>query len=178
MERVRLRALKEKDVGGMLEWMHDPDIQQNFRNDMGRITKEMAIDFIREARKDWKKNLNLHLAITDAEDEYMGTISLKNIDLQSKRAEYAISLRKKAQGKGIGYAASKKILEYAFIQMQLERIYLNVLKENKRAIALYERVGFIYEGEFRKHLYLRGVYRDLQWYGMLKEDYMCIMHQI
>lgn len=67
--------------------------------------------------------------------------------------------------------ATEEILSIAFDQIALERVYLNVLKENTRAIKLYEKSGFIYEGEFRNHLFLNGEYRTLKWYGILKKEY-------
>lgn len=172
MQQIKLRMLQESDASGMLEWMKDPEIQNVFRNDMGKITMEEALEFIRSSRESWEKSGSLHLAVADEKDEYLGTISLKNIDLQAKNAEYAISLRRKAHGKGIGYTATRQLLEYAFSIMKLERIYLNVLSDNEKAIRLYERVGFVFEGEFRKHLYLRGAYRNLKWYGLLRENYI------
>ena len=43
---------------------------------------------------------------SDQDDEYLGTISLKNIDLKNKNAEYAISTRKKARGTGANQQAT------------------------------------------------------------------------
>ena len=114
---------------------------------------------------------DIHYAIADEYDEYLGTISLKDVDLTDRKAEYAISLRRKAQGRGIATEATCEILRLAFEEYGLERVYLNVLSDNNRAIRLYERVGFVYEGAFRKHLFLRGEYRTLKWYSMLKEEY-------
>jgi len=47
-----------------------------------------------------------------------------------------------------------------------------VLAENKKAIHLYEKCGFVYEGEFRKHLFLKGKFRTLKWYSILREEYI------
>lgn len=173
MGAIQLRQLLEKDVNGMLEWMHDPDIQNNFRATLQDMGKEDALQFIKRAECTPVAGKSIHYAIVNADDEYLGTISLKNVDLKSKNAEYAISLRKKAQGLGIATEATREILRKAFDDFGLERVYLNVLSENKRAIHLYEKCGFVFEGEFRKHLYLRGAFRALRWYSILKEEYKC-----
>lgn len=166
-----LRQLKEKDAEGMLEWMHDPEIQKNFRFETDNRKLKDVIDFIQKAEIRPINGKSIHYAIVDEQDEYLGTISLKNIDLESRNAEYAISLRKKAQGKGIASRATKEILNLAFNCFHLERVYLNVLSGNEKAIRLYEKCGFVYEGEFRKHLFLKGEYKTLKWYSMLKEEY-------
>lgn len=168
---MRLRRVEEKDAGGMLEWMQDPRIQRGFRFNAGSRDMESVLHFIQHAGTQLIDGNDIHYAIVDEFDEYLGTISLKDIDLTDKRAEYAICLRKKAQGKGIAAEATSEILRLAFEEYGLEKVYLNVLSENKRAIRLYERMGFTYEGEFRKHLFLRGEYKSLKWYSMLKEEY-------
>ena len=168
---MKLRKLEEKDADGMLEWMHDPEIQDFFCFDAMERTQQDAQEFIRNASTNFAESNNIHYAVCDDEDEYLGTISLKNIDLCAKKAEFAISLRKKARGRGVGQAAISILLDKAFAEFDLERVYLNVLSDNNRAIHLYEKCGFIYEGEFRKHIYIHGKYKSLKWYSILREEY-------
>ena len=169
---MRLRQLCIEDAEGMLEWMHDPTINCNFRFDAATYNLEQAKDFILKAKDAYKKGKNYHWAITEDGKEYLGTISLKDIDLENKNAEYAICLRKCAMGKGIAYEATQCVLEYAFSELELHRVYLNVLSDNQKAIHLYERCGFQFEGEWKEHLYLKGRYRSLKWYGIQKEEWM------
>ena len=166
-----LRPLEEKDVEGMLEWMNDPDIQKCFRFLAQDKTREDVLDFIREAEINPVNGKSIHYAIADDNNEYLGTISLKNVDLKSMNAEYAISLRKCAQGKGIAAWATKEILKKAFEEFHLQRVYLNVLSDNEKAIRLYEKCGFVYEGAFRRHLLLRGELKTLKWYSILDSEY-------
>lgn len=167
-----LRKLEEKDADGMLEWMKDEDIQKSFRFDTANKTREDVLEFINSAETVPVDGKSIHYAIVDDNNEYLGTISLKDIDMTAKKAEYAISLRKKAQGHGVATEATKEVLRKAFCEFGLERVYLNVLSDNIKAIHLYEKCGFVYEGEFKKHLFLRGKYCDLKWYRMLKEEYI------
>lgn len=171
-EDMYLRKLQIKDAEGMLEWMSDPQICQNFRFPMEKRSKENILNFIEKAETELVEGKSIHYAIVGDEDEYLGTISLKDINLTDRNAEFAISLRKKAQGKGIASYATKEILALAFEKFSLERVYLNVLSSNEKAIKLYEKIGFKYEGEFRNHLYLKGEYKTLKWYGMIKCDYV------
>lgn len=168
---MKLRKLEEKDADGMLEWMQDPEMQKGFRFNAEEKNREDVLSFIRNANIELVNGKNIHYAVSDEDDEYLGTISLKNVDLVNKKAEYAISLRRMAQGKGIATEATHEILKMAFEQYDLQRVYLNVLSDNQRAIRLYEKCGFVYEGEFRKHLFLRGEYKSLKLYGMLKEEW-------
>lgn len=170
---ITLRELRESDAPYMLEWMHDPDIARCFQQDMTRITMSQAESFCRDARipESLRDGMSLHYAIVDdVTDEYLGTVSLKSVDLTNSNAEFAISTRKKAWGKGVASAATRSMLHRAFNVLGLHRVYLNVLSDNERAIRLYEACGFQREGVFRDHLFLNGHYVDEVWYAIVNEE--------
>lgn len=173
-DNIMLRSLRKNDAPLMLEWMHDQDIQKAFKKKMTDATLEDAIAFIEKAQHPEKiiSGTSLHYAIVNRDaDQYLGTISLKDIDLDNGTAEYAITLRKIAHGKGIAYEATKLILKKAFQELKLRRVFLSVHADNIAAIKLYERSGFIFEGEFRKHFLIDGKYVGWKWYGILQEEY-------
>ena len=156
---VHLRPLEEKDAAGMLEWMTDPSITQYFRFDASSVTLKGCREFIANANKQADCR---HYAIADAQDEYLGTISLKNI--ADGAAEYAISTRRSAHGTGAAMAATRRILEIAFQELDLKRVYLNVLKDNGRANAFYRKAGFRFVREEENALIIRGEKKSLNWY--------------
>ncbi len=145
----------------MLECMTDPEITRFFRFDASKISLESCLDYIGRAQDDPN---TLHFAIADEADEYLGTISLKDVDLDKKQAEYAVSTRKKAHGTGAALEATRLILQYAFDTLGLERVYLNVLAENGRANAFYRKAGFRFLKTEPEALELRGERRALNWY--------------
>ena len=136
-----LRPLIESDAVGMLEWMHDEDTTRYLRLNGKDATMEDALRFINNAKDE---SVNLHRAISDENGSYLGTVSLKNIDKDKKEAEYAISLHPRARGTGAAFTATEKIIDAAFKDLKLERVYLNVLEENKRAVRFYNKFGFDY----------------------------------
>ena len=170
---IILRELKEKDAPFMLEWMQDSDIQKCFKRRMADYTLEDVLAFIKKSvfPDTVTTGTDLHYAIADQADEYLGTVSLKNIDLENGNAEFAIVTRKEAHGKGIGHEATILLLKKAFNEIGLQRVYLNVFSNNDAAIRLYERCGFRPEGEFRNHFLIDGRYVGWKWYGMLKDEF-------
>ena len=150
---MELRPLKSADAAKMLTWMKDESINQVFATDFSSFSEAMVLEFIKDA-EDMTKNL--HLACVDDNDNYLGTVSLKNIDKKAKNAEYAISFCKEAHGTGAAFYSTKEILRLGFEELNLERIYLNVIEENLRANYFYQKIGFIYEGTFKKHLAIKG----------------------
>lgn len=160
-----LRRLEKKDVPFMLEWMHDNGINCHFRYPFADMTAEKAIDFIEHSFSEENK----HFAIVDDNDEYLGTISLKNISKTGLNAEYAIVTRKKAHGTGAAKKATMELLEYAFGELGLHRVYLNVLSDNIAARKLYEKCGFRLEREEKAAVMINREYRDLLWYRVMKK---------
>lgn len=177
---VYLRRLRKEDAPFMLEWMHDAEIQSVFAKDMASITIEQALTFISSADvpSDEDRDISqwagkdIHFAIASNEsDEYLGTISLKNINLKNCDAEYAISTRQSVHGTGAAAEATNLLLKKAFDVYELHRVYLNVLSENKRAMHFYEKCGFQREGEFRDAIQKNDKYMNLSWYSMLADDF-------
>jgi len=150
--------------------MQNPQIISNFQIDFTNASQKTADDFIAKDLASDNKTTK-HYAIINEEDEYLGTISLKNIDYKNKNAEYAIVLRSKAIGTNTAFDATKALFDIVFKDLKLEKIYLNCLSENKRAINFYRKVGFNFEGEFKKHVYIKNYFHNLSWMAFLKKDY-------
>lgn len=165
---MKLRRLSPEDAKGMLEWMHEPTINEIFQTDFSKYDLNAVENFISNSFTEKDK----HFACTNEFNEYLGTVSLKNIDYNSKNAEYAISFRKSVHGTGASYWATDEILKIAFYELNMEKVYLNVISRNVRAVFFYEKYGFALEGCFRKHIAIKGVLEDLLWYGILKNDYI------
>lgn len=133
---MNLRKLKQKDAQFMLEWMHNKDVVEN-----------LQIDFLQKTLHDCEKFIvdsqdvaaNLHLAIVDDKDTYMGTVSLKNI--VDGEAEFAITVRECAMGKGYSEYGMMEIFRKGLEELKLKRIYWCVSPDNKRALRFYDKNG-------------------------------------
>lgn len=100
-----LRSLQQKDAPLMLEWMHDTMVVEKLQADFASKTLEDCLSFI-ESAQDY--TADIHLAVVDDSDTYMGTASLKHIE--NRTAEFAITVRRAAMGKGFSAYAMKTML--------------------------------------------------------------------
>ena len=103
-----LRELKKEDAPLMLAWMHDESVVGKLRGDFSSKTIEDCYNFISSAVSE----NNIHLAIASDTDEYMGTVSLKNIEDGS--AEFAIAVRNEAMRRGYAWFGMDAIIKKAF----------------------------------------------------------------
>lgn len=80
----------------------------------------------------------------------IGESVLNEIDPELRSANFRIGIfHSKGYGKGIGSWAIEKTLEFAFQDLGLHRVELNVFSFNPRAIHTYEKAGFKHEGVLR-----------------------------
>ena len=139
--KVMLRELRADDAERMLEWMHDDSVMRWLQFDGKSKTIEDARYFISNANHD---NENIHRAIITDDGVYRGTISLKSIT--NKEAELAVAMCRDSIGKGYGTLAIGEMLLLAFEELQLNRVFLTVKKDNTRAMRAYEKNGFTLVG--------------------------------
>ena len=134
-----LRKLAVKDAPLMLEWMHDPDCVKYLKSDFLSMTIDNCLGFIRNSLD---CETDMHLAVADDNDEYMGTVSLKHIDREKLFAEFAISIRRCAMGKGYSSWGMRTMLEKGIDELGLVKIYWCVSEENERAVRFYDKNGY------------------------------------
>lgn len=135
---MHLRKLKPADALPMLEWMHDQSVVSH----LGTNFMEKTIDDCRRFI-DWanETDTDLHLAVADENDEYMGTVSLKHIG--NGTAEFAITVRACAMGRGYSQYGMAAILEMGRVQLGLDAIYWCVSRHNARAVRFYDKNSYV-----------------------------------
>jgi RimJ/RimL family protein N-acetyltransferase len=91
----------------------------------------------------------------------LGGCGLHEIDFKNGRAGLGIYLGEPAtRGKGAGTEAMRLLLAFAFGELRLHRVELEVYEENARARALYEKLGFVVEGRRRDAIFKGGEYKS------------------
>lgn len=144
-----LRKLAQKDAPLMLEWMHDQTVVGHLGTNFMEKTLDDCSRFITFAET---AETDLHLAITDDRDTYMGTVSLKHIDRAHKTAEFAITVRACAMGRGFSRYGMAKILQIGLEELGLDAIYWCVSSQNTRAVRFYDKCGYCRTTQVPAHI--------------------------
>ncbi len=105
-------------------------------------------------------------------DRAIGFIELGGFDWSARSAWVGIGIGERdARGKGYGTDAMNVLLHYAFTELNLHRVNLNVFSFNARAIRSYEKAGFKYEGTERERIFKEDRRWDVIDMGILKSDW-------
>lgn len=169
--RLRLRGLRDADMDELVEMADDPEIAR-WTHVPHPYTRENAAAFIPYAKEKQRLGREFHLVMEDTESRRMlGMIALTDIDIESERAEVGYWVAEHARGRGIASEALALLLEAAFEQLGLTRIYAFVLEGNVGSVKLLERIGFHEEGRLRWHTKRDGRWMDKIWYGLLREEW-------
>jgi len=103
---------------------------------------------------------------TLAENAFLGTCDLSEIDRRHKRAEVGFMLSREAWGQGYALEAMRAVLSYAGAQ-GLRRLLARTHLGNRRSDSLLEELGFEEEGLLRGHVLRDGERRDCRLFGLL-----------
>lgn len=171
-----LRRLEKKDAPLMLEWMHDESVVEFLSANFAAMTIENCYGFIEKSNEQLDRFENItdiHYAIADSNDEYMGTVSLKHINHLEKDAEFAITIRKTAMGKGFSAYGMEAILKKGIEEFGLENIYWCVSSLNKRAVRFYEKHEYNKIVDVPEHIkreYSENLLSKLIWFVYSKKN--------
>ena len=162
---VILRNARPEDSAALIEYLKTTSAETPYlirEPEEITITEEQENKFI-QAKIDAERELML-VAFIDG--KHIGNCSLMSIapyKRYSHRCDVAIALYKEFCGCGIGKAMLQTVLDVAK-NIGYEQAELEVMAENKDAIAMYEKLGFEKFGTFPDNMkYADGSYMDAYW---------------
>lgn len=103
----------------------------------------------------------------------VGIVALTSIDLDNMNACWAFYASPNAP-KGTGSRMELLVLEHAFSEMGLHKLYCEVLDFNVPVIRLHEKFGFKLEGVFCEHHLYNGIYINIHRLAITMAEWMKI----
>ncbi|MDI2586004.1 GNAT family N-acetyltransferase [Psychrobacillus sp. NEAU-3TGS] len=151
-ERLIIRAPKVEDADvvwkaivssheALKEWMPWAQTKQTLEQTTANLRQAVA-DFIT------RKDLRLHLFSKET-GEFVGSSGLHRIDWNVRKFEIGYWIDSKFEGKGLMTEAVERITEFAFEELQANRVEIRCDSENVRSRSVAARLAYTLEGTLR-----------------------------
>lgn len=131
---------------------------------------EMISSFIRGIQEQYISNDGFKAIIT-YNGSFAGLIGYHNIDWNRKCVSIGYWLGESFQGKEIMSKSLKVFIDYAFNNMNLNKIEIHIAEENFKSRALPNKFGFKVEGISRDAEWLNGQYVNHVMYGLIRNEW-------
>lgn len=168
---VRLVAPSEHDAAILARWSEDAEYLRAVDSDYARplSPEEFALRLSPDQAD--SNRLEFHIR-TLADDRLIGFVALHSVEWNNGAAQLAVGIGEpEYRGKGHGTDALQLILRFAFHELNLYRVGLDVISTNARAIHTYEKLGFQHEGRMRDAVLRDGRRADRIFMGLLRDEW-------
>lgn len=174
-ERVRLRAIERSDIPTFVRWFNDPEVRRYLTVQTPVSTAQEELWFEDILQRQQRREDFIFVAEARVGDEWVpiGNVGLHRINWKDRSAVFGIVLGEKAYwDQGYGTNATRTVLRFAFEELNLHRVELEVIDENIRARRCYEKAGFRHEGTRRQAIFSEGRYYDVYLMSVLREEFL------
>jgi RimJ/RimL family protein N-acetyltransferase len=146
----------ESDIAAEIEskWSHDTEYLRMLGAELSRplSTAQLKKHYERIEKKAEESASLFYLTMRKPEDDRLvGFIRRELFDWNHQAASLQLGIRDAAdRGQEYSTQALRLMLRYAFDELNLQRVTLDIFEYNPREIQSYEKVGFVVEGSERK----------------------------
>jgi hypothetical protein len=168
---IRLCAPRPEDPEVLSHWSEDGVYRRHADTDPPRpVTAEHFRERDEMVDSD-PDNFEFRIRTID-EDRLVGFVGIWRVEWANRHAWLAAGIGDAAdRGRGYGGEAVSMALRYAFHELSLHRLSLDVISDNEPAIGLYRKLGFEQEGCQRERVLRDGTASDLLYMGLLARDW-------
>ena len=168
--RIYLRALEPEDYKTSIKWRNDDVIWSMLGGRKYFVSSAYEQKWVNDAIFN-SQDIRLAICIKDT-NQYIGNVYLTNIDLVNRSAiSHVLIGEHDYWGRGYATEATKLLLEYAFLELGLNRVEALVLKSNLGSIRMHKKCGYVEEGIKRHSVYKNGKFQDQVLLAILKENH-------
>jgi RimJ/RimL family protein N-acetyltransferase len=167
-EHVILRAFELEDVERCYRWMNDPNIVRTLKTRYP-IAFQNEQEWLEQAMH--SNHNERHFAIERKDDRaHIGNVSIHDIDWVSRNAWFGLFIGEpSAWNRGFGSDAISTVVRFAFDDMNLMKLRINVFDYNDRAKHVLEGRGFVQEGKLERDFYREGQWHDIVILSIFRE---------
>ena len=170
-ERLVLRRFVDSDLEPFLAYRNDPEVARY--QSWESCTEREATATIEglKSQQPGTPGEWFQFAIESKETgALVGDCALK-VEVDGRQAEVGFTLSRDHQGKGYASEAVSRLLDYAFGDLGLHRVFAIIDQENEPSFALLERLGLRREGQFVQNAWFKGRWSSEYLYAVLKDEW-------
>ena len=162
----------QKDIGDLVEGLNNLNVSRTFGVVPYPYTELNAFKWVSKCIEDSKKEIitSYHFGIElKSEKKLIGEIDLNHIDYFNQGASLSYWVNEKYWNKRISNEAIKPIIDFAFNELKLRRLYLFAYSSNESSNNLAKKLGFELEGTLKQSHKSKatGEIFDANCYGLL-----------
>lgn len=148
-QKVALGPLRRDLVTTYLRWVNDFEVTRHLALTMRPLTLESEEAWYQRISQ---SEADLPFTIYELQQlRAIGNAGLHRIDHQHRTAEFGMVIgEKEFWGKGFGTETTRLLLQYAFRNLGLHNVLLQVYAKNEAAVRAYTRAGFRLIGRRRE----------------------------
>ena len=170
-ERLVLRWLTPDDAPDQFSLFSDPAVTR-YWSTPAWTDMAQARDFVNAALADYISGEGLRFSIVLRDSgTFVGSVKLYDFFEQNRRCDIGYALLPAHWGKGYLAEAMVVLLDYAFSNLDLNRIEADIDPRNTASEKLLDRMMFQKEGYMRERWIVNGEVCDTAFYGLLKRDW-------
>lgn len=175
-KKIYLRAMEPEDMEMYRDMINDEEVSRMVVGWSFLVSKKEQMDWYNRVVGDFNKRFTICMK---ENNKPVGMVTLTNIDFVNRSAFHGIKLHTSCpKRKGIGTDSVMTLMEYAFNQLNLNRLDSEWFLYNTASKRLYEKCGWHEEGIKKQAVYRDGQYHDLAISGILKDEYLVIKEQL
>jgi [ribosomal protein S5]-alanine N-acetyltransferase len=170
-DRLLIRKLSKEDAHAIFHYASDPEVTK-YVFFQTHQTLEDTWKFLEFSLEKYEKKEVAPWGIEWKETgELIGTCDFLWWSVEHKKAEIGYIISKEFWNRGIMSEAVKKLIQFGFEVMELNRIEARCNENNIASARVMEKVGMKFEGMMREALFIKGYYWNLKCYSILKRDW-------
>lgn len=170
-ERLILRKLRQDDDEAVYNYASDPEVSKHVVWDTHTS--------IEDSRTFIAINLELYASGEVATwgielkeiGKLIGTCGYGSWNIVHARGEIGYAIARAYWRRGIMTEATHAMIDFGFERMALNRIEARCEMENIGSSRVMEKVGMSFEGVLREQMFVKGTYRDLKMYSILRHEW-------
>jgi [ribosomal protein S5]-alanine N-acetyltransferase len=168
-QRLKIVKYRIQFVKDAFEFYNDNETMKYAGPEVHKTISETE-EFIKNHLENKESNLILWAVVYKSNGKMIGDISLSP-DYKHKFASLGSILNKNYIQMGIMNEATKHILNYAFNELNLNRIEAQICTHHIASVKYVEKLGMVNEGILRQNFMIKGILYDSYMYALLKQDF-------